>query len=435
MNQGSITRKLFAIAFIGGLCFVASLVVFGPVNERQMRNGDAKDEIAQSWGKRQVMIGPMLVGKKSVPGWTLTTDGKNVPNDIDIYVLPETLHYETVLIPEVRTRGIFRSVVYHGVVKVSGEFLGSDIRQTIAAGRNAVFSVVITDTRGIEQQIDLKWNGREYAFSPGPGVSFIEPRLQNSSGLHALVPVDLPPTKVPFSFTVELKGSEGISIAPLGKETALDVASSWPTPKFVGAFLPSQRNITDGGFTSEWRISSFGRPYPQTWPSGSVDLAQLVDSAAGVNLHEQIDAYDNVFRSIKYAILFIVITFAAFFLFDVLTKVRVHPIHYVLIGSALALFYLLLLSLSEHIGFPAAYLVSTTMIVLLVTSYSAFVLKQARRALPIFLILSLLYAYLYFVLQLEDYALLCGALLLFAILAALMFTTRRIDWYALDKSQ
>ncbi|MDO8620601.1 MAG: cell envelope integrity protein CreD [bacterium] len=423
-SHGTITGKLFAIAFIGGLCFVASLVVFGPVDERQTRYNEAKEEIANSWSKRQVMIGPMVVGRENGP-----------EHDIDIYVLPETLHYETVLVPEVRTRGIFRTVVYNSTVNVSGEFLGEDIRRATTAGRSAVFSVVITDTRGIEKQVDLEWNGTEYPFNPGPGVTLSEQQLQNSSGLHALVPVNTALQKVPFSFTIELKGSEGVSIAPVGKETVLEISSSWPTPKFVGAFLPSQRSITESGFTSEWRISSFGRPYPQTWEGDSVNLTQLLDSAAGVNLHEQIDAYDNVFRSIKYAILFIVITFAAFFFFDVIAKVRVHPIHYILIGSALALFYLLLLSLSEHIGFPAAYLVATTMIVLLVSSYSAFVLKHTRRALPIFLILTLLYSYLYFVLQLEDYALLCGALLLFAILAATMFATRHIDWYALDKSQ
>lgn len=424
MNQGTITRKLFAIAFIGGLCFVASLVILGPVSERQTRHDEAQSEIANSWSKRQTVVGPMLVSRENGP-----------EHNIDIFVLPETLHYETILEPEVRTRGIFRSVVYGSTIKVSGEFSAADIRRATLNGHNAVFSVVITDTRGITQQADLEWNTAKYPFHPGPGIALPEQELQKSSGLHALVPVNLSQEKIPFSFTVKLKGSEGVSIAPLGRETIFDVASSWPTPKFVGAFLPSQRNITDGGFTSQWRISSFGRSYPQTWEGGSVNLTQLLDSAAGVDLHEQIDAYDMVERSIKYAILFIVVTFAAFFLFDVIAKVRVHPIHYLLIGSALSLFYLLLLSLAEHIGFPTAYLVAMAMIVLLVSAYSAFVLRGVRRALPICSMLTLLYAYLYFVLQLEDYALLFGALLLFVILAVIMFATRHIDWYALDRSQ
>ena len=424
MNQGTITRKLFAIAFIGGLCFVASLVILGPVSERQIRHDEANSEVANSWSKRQTIIGPMLVSRENGP-----------EHNVNIFILPETLHYETILEPEVLTRGIFRSVVYSSTIKVSGEFATEDIRRATVSNRNAVFSVVITDTRGIAQQVDLEWNTIKYPFNPGPGIAFPEHQLQNSSGLHALVPINSDQEKVPFSFAVKLKGSEGISIAPLGKETTLDISSSWPTPKFVGAFLPSARSVSDDGFTGEWKISSFGRPYPQTWQGDSINLAQLLDSTAGVDLHEQIDAYDMVERSIKYAILFIVITFAAFFLFDILAKVRVHPIHYLLIGSALSLFYLLLLSLAEHIGFPAAYLVAMAMIVLLVSIYSAFVLKGIRRALPIFSMLTLLYAYLYFVLQLEDYALLFGALLLFVILAVIMFATRHIDWYALDKSQ
>lgn len=416
--------KLVAIAIIGGLCFVASLFVLGPVSERKDRHDEAKKEVAESWSKRQALIGPMIITRENGP-----------ERDIDIYVLPETLTYETTLVPEVRTRGIFRSVVYQSVVTVSGAFSAEDIRRATSFRRNAVFSVLITDTRGIEGEVPLEWNGGTFTFEPGPGIALADYREGNSSGFHALVPIDPAQATVPFLFTIALKGSEGVSVAPLGKETVLNISSSWPTPKFVGAFLPAEREVSAAGFTSEWRISSFGRPYPQTWAGDVVSLNQLFDSATGVDLHEQIDAYDLVFRSIKYAILFIVLTFAAFFLFDVLARVRVHPIHYILIGSALALFYLLLLSLSEHIGFPSAYLLATMMIVLLVSAYSAFVLKHARRAALIVGMLTLLYGYLYFVLQLEDYALLFGALLLFAILAVIMFVTRHIDWYALDKSQ
>jgi inner membrane protein len=425
MHHGTILGKVIAIAIIGGLCFIASLFVLGPVSERQDRLSEAKGEISESWSKRQTLIGPMLVSRENGP-----------ERDIDIYVLPRTLRYETTLVPEVRQRGIFRSVVYRGAIKVSGEFSTEDLGTAAAWRRPAVFSVIISDTRGIEQQVDLDWGGAKFAFEPGPGIALSDNRMESSSGFHALIPTGPAGRKeIPFSFTIDLKGSEGISVAPLGKETTMNISSSWPTPKFVGAFLPAEREIGANGFTSTWRISSFGRPYPQTWQGDVVSLNQIFDSAAGVDLHEQIDVYDLVFRSIKYAVLFIVLTFAAFFLFDVLAGVRVHPIHYILIGSALALFYLLLLSLSEHIGFSFAYLLATAMILLLVSTYSAFVLKQARRAILISGMLSLLYAYLYFILQLEDYALLFGALLLFIILAIVMFVTRNIDWYALDKSQ
>jgi inner membrane protein len=158
----------------------------------------------------------------------------------------------------------------------------------------------------------------------------------------------------------------------------------------------------------------------------------VLSSVAGVDLYETLDPYDPVVRSIKYAVLFIVMSFAAFFLFDVRSGVRIHPVSYLLVGAALALFYLLLLSLTEQIGFVPAYLIAALLTVSLVSGYSAAMLRDGKRAIPVALLLSLLYGYLYFVLQLEDYALLFGAFLLFAFLAFLMFATRKIDWFELD---
>ncbi|HEY4479077.1 MAG TPA: cell envelope integrity protein CreD [Candidatus Paceibacterota bacterium] len=414
MKYDTISVKILVIALIGGICFVASLLVMGLTGERQNRFSEAKQEIVDKWSKQQVIVGPMIIKKTGTEG-------------VHTYVLPETLSYEVVLEPETRTRGIFKSVVYTSKIKVRGEFVGD------AIGRDAgtvMFSLPITDTRGIENQFDLTWNGVKYPLNPGPGVAFKE-----RSGLNAAVPINSKVSKIPFSFELQLKGSESMSIAPLGKETVIAMSSPWQSPKFVGAFLPSEREVTESGFKSEWRISSFGRSFPQTWQTGDVNLQQLVDSGAGVELHEQVDGYDMTFRSVKYAILFIVITFAAFFLFDVRARVRIHPVQYLLIGSALSLFYLLLLSLSEQIGFLSAYLIATAMIALLVTMYSAFVLKSKQRAFPIFAILVVLYGYLYFVLRLEDYALLFGSLLLFALLAVIMFMTRHIDWFALGKEK
>lgn len=416
MKQDNISAKIIAITLIGGACFLVSLFVLGLVFERQNRFSEARKEIADKWSKRQVIAGPMIIGH-------------NLTDGTDTYVLPENLRYETILEPEVRSRGIFKSVVYTSKIKVSGDFSSDDLERAVAYGRVATFSVAITDTRGIEKKFDLQWNGNIYDFEPGPGKAFLD-----SSGLHASIPVNFSAKNIPFSFEIQLKGSEGISIAPLGKETIFNISSTWPSPSFVGNFLPSDRQVSESGFESEWRISSFGRSYPQIWQGGTIDLQQVLNSSAGVDLYEQIDAYDMTFRSVKYAILFIVITFAAFFLFDVLASVRIHPVQYLLIGSALSLFYLLLLSLSEQIGFLPAYIVATAMIAVLVTTYSAYVLKNNRRALPIFALLITLYGYLYFVLMLEDYALLFGSLLIFALLAVIMYMTRNIDWFTLGKT-
>ncbi|RJQ36336.1 cell envelope integrity protein CreD [Candidatus Parcubacteria bacterium] len=414
MNQDGISLKLLAIAVIAGACFVASLLALALVEERRDRLSDARREIASQWGQRQVITGPMVVAETEEETPTRT------------YILPENTRIEATMLPETRSRGIFDVVVYSSAVKISGEFSAAEL----ARGRSgtAVFSLPITDTRGIEEELTLTWAGANYAFEPGPGAGF-----QEGSGLHAAVPVDANAGTIPFSLAFQIKGSEGISFTPVGKETIVVMSSPWQSPKFTGTFLPSQRDVNASGFQAEWRLSSFGRSFPQTWRGDEVSAAQLSASTFGVDLYPGVDAYDMIFRSVKYAVLFIIITFAVFFLFDVLARVRVHPIQYLLIGSALALFYILLLSLAEQIGFIAAYITATAMITLLVSLYSAFVLRSKRRAVPIAVMLVALYGYLYFVLQLEDYALLFGSLLLFMLLGGIMYLTRDIDWYALGK--
>lgn len=415
MTQLGITKTLFFIALIGGFCLIASMMVLGLVSEREGRFADAKREIASGWSERQTLAGPMLI----IPG----SDPKE---DFTTFVLPKTLTVKSTLVPEVRSRGIFHAVVYTSEVEVSGTFSRTELR-SIAAGKPVTLGVLLTDTKGIEAAIPLEWDGASAAFAPGPGLA-----VDRSSGFHAVVSAGKGDADIPFSFVFSVKGSEGISVAPLGDETSVTVSSVWPSPKFSGEFLPVDRSITAEGFTATWKISSFGRSYPGTWKEGDVSFDRVLSSVAGVDLYETLDPYDPVVRSIKYAVLFIVMSFAAFFLFDVRSGVRIHPVSYLLVGAALALFYLLLLSLTEQIGFAPAYLIAALLTVSLVSGYSAAMLRDGKRAIPVALLLSLLYGYLYFVLQLEDYALLFGAFLLFAFLAFLMFATRKIDWFELD---
>lgn len=412
MTHDSALMRIIAIILIGGACFIASVLVLALTEERQNRFEEAREEIASKWGTQQVVAGPILV----------FTGGD------EERVLPEALRIESRLEPEVRSRGIFESVVYTGSIKVSGEFLREAVLAAAKGRSSATFSLPITDTRGVEKQFTLRWIDRDIPFIQGPGVAF-----DTSSGISAVVSLGAAPDRIPFSFDLVLKGSEGISFAPVGKETVLVLSSPWASPKFTGSFLPAEREITTEGFRAKWRVSSFGRSYPPSWSGFTVAPQKIIDSAMGVDLHQEIDTYDMVFRSVKYAILFIIITFTVFFLFDILGKARIHPIQYLLIGSSLALFYVLLLSLAEQIGFFPAYSVATALIVILVTWYSAFVLGSSQRAIPIAAMLMLLYGYLYFVLRLEDYALLVGSLLLFAVLAATMYLTRNIDWFLLGK--
>lgn len=415
MKLQSLTVKLMAIGIIGFICLVASLFVFGLVAERENRHTEVKDEIGQTWGAPQVFIGPMLVVKKS-------TETEN-----DRYLLPSTLTILSTVEPEIRRRGIFETVVYSEHLKVSGTFSESDIA-LLKGSKSATLVVSLSDTRSIEKQIFLNWNDVDTPFNPGVNASLLQ-----ESGIHT--GVTLGAGAHSFSFGLTLHGSEKVMFAPVGRENEVRLSSPWDTPAFTGTFLPSERQISSDAFNATWKVSSFGRNYPQSFENdGTVAFHTLESSAFGVSLDEGVDLYTQVSRSIKYAILFITITFVVFFLFEVLSNVRLHAIQYLLIGLVLALFYLLLLSLSEHIGFLKAYIVATTMTSLLISTYSSKVLGKGSRGLGIFVLLTLLYGYLYFTLNLEDHALLFGSLLLFMLLGGVMYLTRNIEWSALSKN-
>lgn len=229
-----------------------------------------------------------------------------------------------------------------------------------------------------------------------------------------------------------LKGVKELEFIPLGADTKVEINSSWNSPGFIGSFLPEKSSISDDGFNAEWKVSSFGRSYPQHWSGDSLSFRDIESSSFGVRLFDSINFYEKITRSAKYAIMFIVLTFLAFFLFEVFSKLKIHPLQYLLIGISLVLFYLLLLSLSEHIGFLFAYLTASVATITLVSVYSLSLLEKSIHAFIIAAILSALYTYLYILLQLESFSLLIGSVFLFAIIALVMYLTRKIDWYSTE---
>jgi len=399
MKIDNLTVKMLVIGVIGLACFIASLFVFGLVEEREGRHTEAENEIGQIWGAPQTVVGPMLVVKSA---------------DIaiaDTYILPSTLKIESSIEPEVRKRGIFETVIYKERLMVSGTFSQSDVSSIV--GKSATFAVSLSDTRSIEKQVTLNWNKTELLFNPGSNASLLK-----DSGIHT--PVTVLGGDNSFAFEIILSGNKRAMFAPVGRENEVTVSAPWGTPEFVGAFLPSNREIMSDSFSATWKVSSFGRNYAQSFPNdGTVSETML---------NEGVDLYTQVSRSVKYAILFIAVTFMAFFLFEVLAKVPLHAIQYLLVGLSLSLFYLLLLSLSEHIGFLRAYIVATGMISILISAYSIKILGNRSRGGTVFTLLVILYSYLYFTLNLEDYALLFGSFLLFGLLAVVMYLTRNIDW-------
>jgi inner membrane protein len=423
-------------------------MIEGLVGEREARRRAAVDEIGSTWGGSQTLVGPVLVlphrvlRRESVvlppaPGAVAGTPGvvherTRVETDRAGF-LPDRLKVEGTLTPERRRRGIFEVVVYTGTVAVSGTFPASDARALgidpdDAALSDAFLSVAVSDTRGIREEPVLLWDGARVAFRPGEGDAGL-----GAAGLHAPLPDFTPGRPHTFSFTLRLQGTESLSVAPLGASTEASLASAWPSPSFFGSFLPEARRTGPDGFTATWRVSSFGRAYAQSWKSAP-PVDAIARSHFGARLFLPADAYQQTTRALKYAVLFVGLTFLAFGLFEILGGVRLHPLQYLLAGFALALFYLLLLSLAEHTGFGPAYLAAASATTLLIAGWGAFVLAAAARAFLLGGGLAALYGYLFVLLRLEDWALVLGAVALFAILAGVMFGTRRVDWWALGSA-
>ncbi len=404
------------------------------VGERETTRMTVEREVAEKWGGQQALVGPIL----SVP-YRYRTQGPS--GEVLTHVafarfLPSVLDIEGEVRPEIRYRGIYEVVLYDVGLKWSGEFTRPDlgrwkIPQEDVLWDEAVLVVGIPDLRGIKRAIVANWGEETLSFQPGNGgVSLC------ASGIHARLPRLEPAASsgpVRFSFELRLNGSRELLFAPLGKETRLKLSSSWPSPSFTGQFLPESREVTADGFSAEWNISYLTRPFPQEWRESEVPSELLGQWMAGVTFFQPVDSYAKTGRTTKYGVLFLFMTFAVYFLFEILGRLRIHPFQYLLVGFALCLFYLLLLSLSEHLGFGKAYLLASAATVGLIAAYSGSVLGSFWRAAAIGAGLSGLYSYLYVLLQLEDYALLLGSLGLFALLAAAMALTRRVDWYAVGR--
>lgn len=444
---GHVTRALrqslmLRLASIGGLALLLLIpvtMIGGLVGERQTRRDAAVEDIASKWGASQTMTGPVLV-VPVVRRWTEPGTGQSGPGQpagpverwatVSAVFLPSRLEVHARLESDRLSRGIFVVPVYRLTAELTGEFsqprpadLGIAPRDVL--WNRAHLAVGISQVQAIQEQVSVAWNGRPSSCVPGPGGF-----TGSGSGINAPVAVDETTSGYRFSMPIALKGSLSAYFVPFGGNTRVELTSDFRHPKFQGAWLPASRTVSADGFVAAWSIPALGRGYPQAWLSDASPAA-IAQSRFGVELQDPIDPYRMAERSVKYAALFILMTFTLVWLVEVLAGVRVHPIQYLLLGAALCVFYLLELSLSEHIPFLAAYGLATLAVVGMVTGYGLVALQRARRAAVVGLGVALLYGYLYVLLTNEDYALLIGSIGLFVMLVVVMLVTRRIDWYTL----
>ena len=294
-------------------------------------------------------------------------------------------------------------------------------------------AISIGDPRGIEGQPQITIKQKTLTIQPGSGLEIF------TDGFRALVPMEYfnsqhqDPEQLNFDISLTLRGMDTLQINPSARNITADFRSDWPHPEFIGKFLPLDRTISAQGFSAQWSVNEFNTSAPESiqWcQKNGCELSQEMNF--GVRLFESVDVYLQTDRAIKYGILFIVLSFTAFFMFEVLRNIKIHPIQYGLVGLALAIFYLLLISLSEHISFVVSYIAATVSCVILLGVYLSHILNGRKEAFIFCGALSLLYMVLYVIIQMEDFALLTGAILLFIVLSALMLMTRRIDWYSIS---
>lgn len=442
-----VVMKLLGIALLALLLLIPLGMIEGVLGERLQRRNEAITDITSSWGREQVIVGPVLnvPYKHYSKTWKeQMVNGKMEKLEVtesDVahaFFLPSSLSIEGRLDPNTLHRGIYKTAVYRVDLDISGQFAKPDftafqVLEKDILWDDAVVTFAITDLRGVNQSLELKWGGQSSPLLPGSSLEGF------ASGVHARVPaLKTAGPAIPFAFKLPANGSGGISLAPLGMQTDAHLNSSWADPKFTGAFLPQKRAVTPSGFDATWEMSYYGRDFPQQWTTQGTSARLTPENARsslfGVSLVTPVDTYRNVERAIKYGILFIALVFTAFFLFEILSSTRVHPLQYVLVGAALCLFYLLLLSLSEFVAFHLSYGAAALASILLVSLYSVTVLKSGVRAVLIFVKLTLIYGFLYVALQMQDYSLLFGSIGLLVTLSIVMYATRKIDWYGLDSS-
>ncbi len=441
------------LLFIGKICFVGLLVILmnipmfmvqSLIDERNQRRDSADWEVVQTWGREQVLQGPILTVPYLVDQEFQEQDAKgNTKKRVEVrteyaHFLPEDLQVTGKSEPEIRHRGIFKVPLYRANLTIRGGFLKPDFASLKISEKNILWeearlSVGIPDMRAIQEPARLKFLEQSIAFEPGNPIGEVFPASIRAPvrELKSL----LPGQEIPFAFELKLAGSKTLQFLPLGKQTEVALHSPWTNPSFMGAYLPTEREIGERGFSAHWKVLHLGRNYPQQWLDGQIKAEALAESAFGVSLLLPVDTYQMTTRSAKYAILFILLTFVTFFLFEVFMTRRIHPIQYLLVGFSLCLFYLLLLSLAEHLPFARSYLVASLGTIATITGYSLAVLKSGGRALVMGAILGVLYGYLYILLQLQDYALLLGSVGLFAILGLIMFITRKVDWYTVQSGK
>ena len=429
---GSVLIKLVLIGVLTLLLLIPSSWIQDLILERQGRQDEVIAEISDKWSGSQLVEGPIMVlpyktmvGQKDTTG--KTTYKENLTN---IYVMPETLDIKSKADPEVLHRGIFDAVVYNTKIAVRGKFSGLELKKSginpdLIQWDKAKLVIGLSDLKGLKNTP---------AITLGDSVYNVEPDFTSlhlfSNNLIILPDLSMRKnTALDFSFDLDLRGSSELNFMHIGKTTSVKVEGTWNDPSFTGRYLPEHRKISKEGFNATWRMPYFNRPFPQQWIEENTVLhSKNSEAAFGVKFILPVDQYQKTMRSAKYAILIILLTFISLFFTELLNKRKVHLLQYVLIGAAMTIYYTLLLSFSEQVGFTIAYLIASVATVALIGIFIASLLGNKKPAIVFSSILTIFYSFIFVIIQLQDMALLVGSVGLFIMVAAMMYLSAKIDW-------
>lgn len=416
--KGIITGALILVMLIPTI-FISNLV-----QERQARQAEVANEVSDKWAQAQTLTGPYMY----LPYKTFTVDkDQKVSEQLNyLIIIPNNLTVTGQISHELRQRSIYKVLLYRAALNNSGNFefaIPKEIDSNFIQWQNAKICYSLSDFKGIEEKLIVKFNGLDYELSPGLPVNDI-----SDKGLSASVPLSIADNgkKISFNINVKIKGSEKLHFIPLSGDSRFTLQSAWANPSFDGNNLPSVRTINDSGFSAMWTFNKANLPFGTVLKDFKYDENSL---SFGVTMIQPADGYAKTNRCIKYAILFIGLTFSLFFIIELMQKKPVHPVQYILIGLALIIFYTLLLSISEFIPFDFSYLIAAIATVLLITLYAYGHFKSIKTAGIFGSVLSLLYGFTFVLIRLEDTALLIGSIGLFIILALAMYFSRKINWY------
>jgi inner membrane protein len=436
------SKLLVKAAIIGGIVLALQLpvlYVMDLVRDREQRQKEAVTEVSSKWAKKQNLAGPVLV----LPYLQNAGDSTN-KSATKHYAcfLPDLLNISSTIKPEEKYRGIYKVMLYTSVNHLAGEFNSPAFDKLKISPESIIWDEAfvhlnISDPKGLNEEVKMNWNSQTMLLSTD-GVS----ELPFQEGLNA--PLNLTSAQdlkhISFSTDISLSGSEKLMFTPLGKSTSVEMSAKWPHPSFTGDILPLNTRITNDSFFASWKTVAQKRNFPQQWkdnayvfgdvndpPAADLDN-NLASSAFGAELYMPVNAYQKTMRSVKYSLLCILLTFAAFFLIETSNKKSIHPFQYGLIGLALVLFYTLLLSFSEYVGFNGSYVIASLCTITLIAWFVKSIIQSFRLSAILSVVLVLIYTYVFTILQLQDYALILGSVGLFITLAVIMHFSKKIQW-------